>query len=287
MNFPGSFAIAGAAIVGTWAAARAVGEIGWRARGHRLRGELLAMRRAAEPAPYDSREIEGLPAPVRNYFRAVLTDGQPRISGIRIEHLGLFNRSETAESWVRFHSRQLTTTRPPGFLWDARIRMAPGLTACVHDAYVGGEGLLLARLLGLVTVARAAGGRELAEGELMRYLAEAVWYPTALLHSEALSWEGFGERAARATLRDGEIAVSLDFEFDREWLVAAVSAPARHRQVAGTSVPMPWRGRFWEWDVRSGMRIPLSAEVGWELPSGRLPYWQGRITAIEYLGTGS
>jgi hypothetical protein len=44
-------------------------------------------------------------------------------------------------------------TQRPGFDWDARIAMMPGVTACVHDAYVAGEGLLRATLFGLVPLA--------------------------------------------------------------------------------------------------------------------------------------
>lgn len=61
--------------------------------------------------------------------------------------------------------------------------MLPGLPARVHDAYVAGEGILHASLLGLFTVADLRGTDYIAEGELMRFFAEAAWYPTALLPS--------------------------------------------------------------------------------------------------------
>ena len=44
----------------------------------------------------------------------------------------------------------------------------PGLAARVHDAYVAGEGLLHASLLGLFTIANVRGTSTMAEGELMR-----------------------------------------------------------------------------------------------------------------------
>jgi hypothetical protein len=49
----------------------------------------------------------------------------------------------------------------------------------VHDAYVGGEGILRAAVLGLFTVAELHGPGDIAQGELMRFFAEAAWYPTA------------------------------------------------------------------------------------------------------------
>ncbi|MFZ0257155.1 MAG: DUF6544 family protein, partial [Gammaproteobacteria bacterium] len=44
----------------------------------------------------------------------------------------------------------------------------------------------------------------------------------------------------------------------------------------------PWYGRFWNYDERGGMRIPLDGEVAWLLSEGPKPYWRGRITQLVY-----
>jgi hypothetical protein len=54
----------------------------------------------------------------------------------------------------------------------------------VHYAYVTGEGILHVPLLGLFSLVDMRGGSDLAEGELMRFFAEAAWYPTALLPTQ-------------------------------------------------------------------------------------------------------
>jgi len=48
------------------------------------------------PARFDSRELEGLPAPVQRYFRAVLKEGQPIIAAT-VELAGTLNMSATGE----------------------------------------------------------------------------------------------------------------------------------------------------------------------------------------------
>ena len=190
---------------------------------------------------------------------------------------------ESEDSWSPFTSTQITTTQPPGFDWDARIRMAPGVTAFVHDAYVVGEGMLHAEVLGLVTVADLGGTPAAAQGELLRYFAEAAWYPTALLPSQGVRWGAIDDSVARATLTDGATSVSLKFRFDSEGLITSMRAESRyHRDVDGVSEFAPWQGRFWAYEVRDGMRIPLGGEVAWQLPEGSLPYWRGRITEIGY-----
>jgi hypothetical protein len=70
-----------------------------------------ATARSAPVARFDSRELEGLPAPVQRYFRAALQQGHPIISALTIEIGGAFNMSATAEQWKRFTSRQRVETR--------------------------------------------------------------------------------------------------------------------------------------------------------------------------------
>ena len=65
-----------------------------------------------------------------------------------------------------------------------------------------------------IPLADERGVAALAEGELMRYLAEAAWYPTALLPSQGARWQALDERSARATLSDGSLTLDLSFEFN-------------------------------------------------------------------------
>lgn len=97
---------------------------------------------SSPPTRYDARELEGLPAPLQRYFRAVLKVGQPIITAVTIDITGTFNMSNTGEQWKPFTSRQHGVTRQPGFLWDAKNVMLPGLTARVVDSYIAGKGLL-------------------------------------------------------------------------------------------------------------------------------------------------
>ncbi len=66
---------------------------------------------AMPPARYHARELEGLPAPVQRYFRAVLKDGQPLISAVTIDIAG------TARACA---GKRSMTTRPTPRWWMAR-----------------------------------------------------------------------------------------------------------------------------------------------------------------------
>jgi len=199
-----------------------------------------------------------------------------------MRHEGRFNMSESGERWKPFTSEQWVAPHRPGFVWNGRVAVLPGLPARVHDAYVGGEGILHATLLGLVSVADERGDGALAAGELMRYLAEATWYPTALLPSQGVTWAAVDDRSASGTLTDGGTSVTLLFTFDERDLIDTVRAEARGRMVGGEIVPTRWLGRYWNYEERGGMRVPLDGEVAWLPPEGEQPYWRGHITGIDY-----
>ena len=247
-----------------------------------LRARLEAARVPHPVARYDARELEGLPAPVQRYFRAALTDGQAIVAAVSIRHAGTFNMSATAEQWKPFTSQQRVITRRPGLDWDARIMLFPGLPAHVHDAYIAGAGLLHGAVLGLVTVINMVDTPELARGELMRFFAEAAWYPTALLPSQGVNWTAIDDSSAHATLTDGQLTLKLLFRFNADGLIDTVRAQARGRVVDGTTVMAPWQGRYWRYALREGMRVPQEGEVAWLLPEGEKPYWRGTTISSRY-----
>ncbi len=267
----------------TVVATLALGAARWRSGTKTLHARMDAARLPHEPATYNARELDGLPAPVQRYFRAALRDGQPLVAVARLDLGGTINMGEATDRWKPFTSAQRVVTRRPGFDWDARVAMAPGVTARVHDAYVGGEGILHAALFGLVPVASERGTPEMAHGELLRFFAEAAWYPTALLPSQGVRWEAVDDASARATLRDGDTAATLLFRFGPDGLVASFHADARGRGiVAGVATTAPWEGRYEDYAERGGMRVPLVGEVAWLLPEGRKTYFRGRVSRIDF-----
>ena len=245
-------------------------------------GRLDAQGRLPSPARFDARELEGLPAPVQRYFRAVLTDGQPIIGAATIEMAGTINMSATAEQWKPFKSHQRVVTHRPGFLWDAQVDMFPGVPARVEDSYIAGQGQLIAKLLGLFTVADAHGGGELARGELMRYFAEAAWYPTALLPSQGVRWEAVDGASANATIVDGRLTLTLLFRFNEAGPIDSVHADSRGAGVGKDMVMLPWDCGLSDYQRRHGMLLPMTGEAAWMRPDGRKAYFRGGVTALSY-----
>ena len=235
-----------------------------------------------QPARFDSRQLEGLPAPVQRYFRTVLKEGQPIIVAATIELAGTFNLSATGERWKPFTSRQRVVIRRPGFLWDAEMATLPGVAVRVVDSYIAGEGLLHAALLGLFPMANIHGDGEIARGEFMRFLAEAAWYPTALLPSQGVRWQAVDERSANATIGDGPLTLTLLFRFNDAGLIDSFRAEARGAMTGKEMTMLPWEGSWSDYRSRDGMTLPFAGEVAWVRPEGRQSYFRGIVTSLTH-----
>lgn len=251
----------------------------------RATGAVLA-RLAGMPAPAAAvaeADWAGLPEPVQRYFRFALSPGRPVIARARFEQAGTFRAGGRDARWSPFTAVQHFVTAPRAFVWDARIRTAPWLKVLVRDSYLDGVGSMQAAVAGLVTVADQSGTPAMAAGALHRYLAEAVWLPTALLPRAGVRWEATDDpRRARAALGDGQARVALEFEIDDDGAIVSAYTPSRFRDVDGTPVPTPWRCRYRKYAPFEGFMLPTEGEVEWLLPEGPLSYWRGNIVDVAY-----
>ena len=69
--------------------------------------------------------------------------------------------------------------------------------------------------------------------------------------------------SAQGTLTEGAINLTMFFPFNEQGLIDTVRAEARGRTVGGKVIPTPWQGRFWNYENRGGMRVPLDGEAAW------------------------
>jgi hypothetical protein len=247
----------------------------------RLGSENFSLR-SANLCGASTEESDGLPTPVRRYLAKVLPSDSAPIRQVTMIHRGTFNLGETTPKWCPFRSRQTVITTGPGFVWEALIHAAPAIIIHVHDAYGAQKGYLTARIWGLLSLVAEPPSPELAQGELLRYLAEAVWYPTALLPEAGVAWTAMDDHHAKATLADGPNIVSAIFEFDDEDLVASITCPDRPRKTARGFVPSPWICTMSHYTLQDRWIVPHSGEVAWVTPEGIQTYWRGIIETMAF-----
>jgi hypothetical protein len=227
-------------------------------------------------------DIGDLPPPVQKYFRCVLKQKRAVIQRARFAQAGALRIDTKSSRWMKFTATQLVAPPVVGFLWNARVSVAPLLHIGVRDALIAGQGSGQVSLLSALLITAAGGNPQMNSGALHRYLAEAVWYPTALLPSAKLRWSAINDSSALATLTDSGISVSLEFRFNAAGEVAAIYTPARWGAFAGDYQQAAWEGHFRNYVERSGMLVPSYGEVGWYAEGTWQAVWKGTITEAAY-----
>lgn len=245
-----------------------------------LRGDLRRAATRAESAGEAASSSTGgddLPPPVARYLSAVFESDPVPMQQVALTQSGEFRTGSADSPWRPFSATQHVTTDPPGFVWEATIEMAPLVSARVVDSFVEGEGSLTATVFSVLTVADAESGPELNEGELLRYLGETPWYPTALRPGGGVSWEPVDDRSARATLTAGDTTASLVFHFGEDDLVKRVTGDRPAQQDDGSYDRTAWSGHWWAYERRDGVLVPTEGRAEWNEPSGAFAYWRGRL----------
>ena len=180
-----------------------------------------------------------------------------------------------------FHidATQLSATRDPGFVWDAKGTMASVIPLRVVDSYVGGEGWLEARIAGSFAVANASGP-VVSKAEAMRFLAEFTWNPDSLVNAAGLTWRQLDEATVEVTMLTDGGPASVRLLFDPEGDIIGIEADDRPMGADGDSRPTRWIGRFRDYATLGAYRVPRFGEVAWALPAGEFVYWRGEILSL-------
>lgn len=178
--------------------------------------------------------------------------------------------------WLSFTAEQWFEGDGVDFRWDARVRMAPLVSAHVLDSFEHGRGLLTAKLWGVIPLARSSGPA-MHRGEALRGLAELPWRPFAFRNGPLLSWEATTAEKLRATFDDGKTVVSAEFQVDGDGRVLGGIASKRPRIVGRSIVETPWSGTIGGYAMFDGIRVPSRAEATWHLAEGPFTYWRARV----------
>lgn len=217
---------------------------------------------------YTSNQIKGLPTPVKRYFQYCLQESQPYISYVRLKHKGKFR---PRKKWRSIKGQEYFTVEKPGFIWIGKV---PFFKA--KDKYYDGKGNLQIKLFSFIKIIDAKG-KDLDQGELLRWLGEAPWFPTALLPSNRLRWEPIDDESAKVILTDKDLAVEGTFYFNN--LGQATQFKAKRYKDGALE---DWTGYYSDYRTVNGMQVPFYVEVVWNLDSGDFSYAKFSVEFIDY-----
>ncbi len=250
-----------------------------------IQNEALALLQQSEPAQpvlITDAHLTGLPEVLQRYLRyAGVVDKAP-ISTVRLTQQGVM-KQQPGQKWMSMVAEQYFTTKPPAFLWHCTMRPFPLVWISATDRFTGGHGNMVIKLLSVITMGNAHGP-EMDQGELQRYLAEMIWFPTAWL-SDAIAWQAVDAHSAKATFRELGVMGSVVLHVNEQGQLTHVTAD-RYKEEHGHYLLAPWSGQCNEYQEVEGMRIPTRIEVTWHLTSGEFTWFRVQITEIEYNQSG-
>lgn len=216
-------------------------------------------------------QIQNLPDPVQRYFRFALKEGSPYISYARLKHSGQFKTGPSKE-WVDIQGEQYFTTQIPGFVWKGSTTM---FTA--RDMYLSNRGKLTVSLLSLFGIVDGQG-EIYDQGELLRWLAESVWFPTNLLPGDNLQWVPMDGTSARLNFTYNNICITYLVSFDD---FGAITEFKTKRYMNENDLEI-WVGKVTDYREKAGMMIPFAIEALYQLKDGDYSYAKFYLNEIEY-----
>lgn len=216
-------------------------------------------------------QLKDLPEPVRRYFKHVMKEGQPYISYVRLKHNGQFKAGPNKD-WVPIEGEQYFTTEKPGFVWKGSTAM---VTA--RDMYIFNKGRLVITIFSLLKIADGKG-EKYDQGELLRWIAESVWFPTNLLPNESLHWNPIDNQTAQLTFNYNGLSLSYVVVFNNIGEITQVQT----KRYMGEASLETWVGKVSHYKELNGILVPTEIEAIYRLEKGDYSYAKFNVKTIEY-----
>ncbi len=259
------------AILGTIALIFIIGRIYLSNHFNKEAKTLLAQPNPDRSRIFNLRQLDGLPEPVQRYFKHVLKIGQKYINQVGLTHGGQFKMGPD-KAWLDIEGEQYFTTPKPGFIWKGSTRF---FTA--FDSYINESGRLVAWIFSFFKVADSKG-ENFNEGELQRWLAESVWFPTNLLPNQWLAWSAMGEKTAKLNFNYKDVSFSFTVLFNEIGEIVQMET----QRFMSEGKREAWLCQFSEYHNRDGMVIPILGKVSWLLEKGDFCYAKFKVKTIKY-----
>lgn len=223
-------------------------------------------------------DIEVLPQNVQRWLKYAQIIGKEKITSVRLKQKATM-RLEIDKKWMPVQAEQYFTTEEPSFIWKANIKMAPLFHIVGRDVYTEGKGNMLIKFLSLFTVANSKG-KEINQGTLLRYLAEMVWFPTAVVNN-FITWEEIDTEHAKATMTYKEVIASGVLTFNDKGEVINFEAE-RYGEFDNKFRLELWSISLYAYKEFDGIKVPTKGDVTWKLKTGNFNWFNFEVTQIEY-----
>lgn len=231
---------------------------------------LFALRDKSAPMIFNFSQLSGLPSPVEKYFKLVLKEGSVYPRTIRLKHGGQF-KTALNKPWIQIRGEQYFTTVPAGFIWKGNTALFSA-----RDMYIGAKGRLEVFLLDALRIVNGKG-EKFDQGELLRWLAESVWFPTNFLQDENKKWFVIDSKNARLRVSVDGLVLNYLVSFNKRGEIATLSTKRYMNEILET-----WVISLSGYSEINSVSIPLLAEASWKIEGKNIPYARFEVQEIEY-----
>lgn len=225
-----------------------------------------------------NEDIEGLPLCVQKWLIYSEIIGKETITSLRSKQKAEMRLAKD-KPWLPLEAEQYFTTREPGFIWRAKVKAAPFIHIAGKDRYVDGEGSMTIQLQSLIPLADSKG-KEIDQGSLLRYLAETVWFPSAVLN-DYMTWKEIDDVTAQATMTYGGVEATGTFTFNEKGEVIRFEAE-RYGEFDGEHRLETWSITMGNYQFFEGIRVPTDGQITWKLKDGDYLWYKFVVDDLQF-----
>lgn len=232
----------------------------------------------AKPAIVSSEDLKGLPTCVQKWQTYSEIIGKEKIISVRSRQTAKMRLTKN-KAWLPLEAEQYFTTEDPGFIWKAKVKAAPCIHISGDDKYVDGKGSMSIKLQSFLPIAESTG-IEIDQGSLLRYLAEMVWFPSAVLN-DYVKWKEVDDYSAEATMTYGGVEAAGTFTFNNKGEVIQFEAE-RYGEFNGAYSLETWSITMGNYQFVEGIKVPTEGQITWKLKDGDFLWYTFTVEDIQY-----
>lgn len=229
----------------------------------------------------DFNEIENLPEILQKYFKKVITKKTNKPQFITVKQSAQFKTDENSE-WKPITATEYFTTDKINFLWDAVMSSSNFFWVRAIDSYINGKGNMLIKLNSSITITDA-WSIEMDKSGLVRYLSEALLFPTSLLPNKHLVWNVLDSNSAEIKFSNNNYSVVAKVFFAEDGTIYKLETMDKYRTTDAGYVKTLYSTNYYNYKLmKNGFYVPTYVEVEWTLPEGNFKYGKFNIDNIIY-----
>lgn len=190
-------------------------------------------------------------------------------------------KTEKNGEWMNFTAEQYFNLLNLSFIWVADVKMNPIIFFRGKDKFKNGVGEMNIKLLSIFDVVNLKDNNKLNTGEMIRFLAEIVWFPQVALYDN-FKWEALSDTIANVSFKHSGLSVTGKFYFSANGDFKSFEAK-RYFGGDDNAKEELWKVEALGYKEFNGIRIPNKNKVTWKLNDGDFTWLIFEINGINYL----